>query len=117
MPDRWPELEFIYTPLFERSARRLLDDESMRQAELTLLTAPRIGAVVAGAGGMRKLRLALPGRGRRGKRGSARIAYLYVEVRGRIYFLLAYAKGDQVDLTAADKKLLRQLARDLEAGK
>jgi len=114
MPDRWPELEFIYTPLFERSARGLLDDESMRQAELTLLTAPRIGAVVAGAGGIRKLRVALPGRG---KRGSARIAYLYVEVRGRIYFLLAYAKGDQVDLTTADKKLLRELARDLEAGK
>lgn len=43
------------------------------------------------------------------------MAYLYVEVRGRIYFLLAYAKGDQVNLTAAEKKVLRQLARELEA--
>ncbi|MDQ3697355.1 MAG: type II toxin-antitoxin system RelE/ParE family toxin [Gemmatimonadota bacterium] len=112
MPGRWIGIEFIYTPSFERSARRLLDDESMRRAELALVAEPRAGAVVAGAGVIRKLRVALPGRG---KRGSARVAYLYVEARGRIYFLLAYAKGDQVDLTAADRKLLRQLARELEA--
>lgn len=105
-------LDFIYTPLFDRSARGLLDDESMRQAELELLEDPRAGSVVAGTGGIRKLRVALPGRG---KRGSARVAYLYVELRGRVYFLLAYAKGDQVDLTAADKKALRNLVAELEA--
>ena len=44
-------LEFIYTPLFERSARGFLDDESMRHAELQLLADPRAGATVAGTGG------------------------------------------------------------------
>ena len=60
------ELEFIYTPLFERSARGVLDDESMHHAELELLADPRAGASVAGTGGVRKLRVALPGRGKRG---------------------------------------------------
>lgn len=106
------EIDFVYTPLFERTARGLFDDESMRQAELELLSDPRAGATVAGTGGIRKLRVALPGRG---KRGSARVAYLYLEVRGRVYFLLAYAKADQVDLTAADKKALRTMATELEA--
>ena len=106
------EIDFVYTPLFERSARGLLDDESMRQAELELLSDPRAGSTVAGTGGIRKLRVALPGRG---KRGSTRVAYLYLEVRGRIYFLLAYAKGDQDNLSAADKKLLRTLVTELES--
>ena len=110
MPPR-REIDFVYTPLFERSARGLLDDESMRQAELELLKYPRAGATVAGTGGIRKLRVALPGRG---KRGSTRVAYLYLEVRGRVYFLLAYAKAEQVDLSAADKKVLRTLVTELE---
>ena len=106
------ELDFVYTPLFDRTARGLLDDESMRHAELELLSNPRAGATVAGTGGIRKLRVALPGRG---KRGSARVAYLYLEIRGCVYFLLAYAKSDQVDLSAADKKALRTLVTELEA--
>ena len=105
------EIDSVYTPVFERSARGLLDDESMRQAELELLNDPRAGATVAGTGGIRKLRVALPGRG---KRGSTRVAYLYLEVRGRVYFLLAYAKAERVDLSAADKKVLRTLVTELE---
>lgn len=104
-------LEFIYTPLFESSGRGLLDDEAMRQVELALLQDPRRGDVVAGTGGVRKLRAALPGRG---KRGGARIIYLAVFVRSRVYFLLAYAKSRRLDLTAAEKRELRALARTLE---
>ncbi|CAN5897701.1 type II toxin-antitoxin system RelE/ParE family toxin [soil metagenome] len=111
MAGRGRELDFIYTPLFDRAARGLLDNEAMRHVELELLTDPRAGDTVADAGGIRKLRAALPGRG---KRGSARIAYLYFEVRGQIYFLLAYAKGDRVDLSAADRKVLRQLVTELK---
>jgi len=111
MAEERRDLEFIYTPLFERSARGLFDDECMRHAELELLADPRAGAMVAGTGGIRKLRVALPGRG---KRGSARVAYLYVEIRGRVYFLLAYAKAEQLDLSPADKKALRGLVHELE---
>ncbi|MEK7756108.1 MAG: hypothetical protein AAB385_02740 [Planctomycetota bacterium] len=44
-------LEFIYTPLFEASAKGLLDEEAMRQLETTLLRDPQQGDVVAGTGG------------------------------------------------------------------
>ena len=53
--------------------RGLLDDEALRQVEITLLVDPRTGDVVPGAGGIRKLRAALPGRG---KRGGALVIYL-----------------------------------------
>ena len=106
-------LEFVYTPLFLASARGLLDDEALRQVEITLLVEPRAGDVIPGAGGIRKVRAALPGRG---KRGGARLVYLYIEVRGTVYLLLAYAKNEQVDLSAAEKRTLRTLARQLEEG-
>ena len=46
----------------------------------------------------------------------ARLVYLYIEVRGTVYMLLAYAKNEQVDLSAAEKRTLRTLARQLEEG-
>ena len=106
-------LEFVYTPLFLASSRGLLDDEALRQVDITLLAEPRAGEVVPGTGGIRKLRAALPGRG---KRGGARLVYLYVEVRGTVYMLLAYAKSEQVDLSPAEKRTLRVLAKQLEEG-
>ena len=112
MTDVPSELEFGYTPLFDAVTADLLDDEAMRQIELVLLVEPRAGALVAGTGGIRKLRAPLPNRG---KRGGARVLYLYVEFRGRIYFLLAYAKNEQVDLSPGQKKALRIMVKELEA--
>ena len=59
--------------------------------------------VVADAGGVRKLRVALPGRG---KSGSARIIYLYVAPDARVYFLLVYRKSARETLSDAEKKHL-----------
>ncbi len=111
MTDASRELEFVYTPLFDATTADLFDDEAMRHVELALLAEPRAGVVMAGTGGIRKLRAPLRGRG---KRGGARLLYLYVEVRGRIYFLLAYAKNEQVDLTPGQKKVLRAMVKQLE---
>lgn len=111
--DEPQSLEFIYTPLFERMGRTLLDDEAMRQVEERLLVDPHSGDLVAATGGVRKLRVSLPGRGRR---GGARLVYLYLELRSRIYFLLVYAKNERVELTPGDKKMLRELVKQLEGG-
>ncbi|MBA2291629.1 MAG: type II toxin-antitoxin system RelE/ParE family toxin [Gemmatimonadales bacterium] len=83
----------------------------MRHVEFALLADPRAGVVVAGTGGIRKLRAPLPGRG---KRGGARVLYVYVEQRGRVYFLLAYAKNEQVGLTPTQKKALSRMVTDME---
>ena len=41
---------------------------------------------------------------------------LDLEIRGTIYFLLAYATNAQVGLTAAEKKTLRGLVKQREEG-
>lgn len=104
-------LEFVFLPSFERSAAGVLTDKEIRDLELELLENPHAGAVVAGTGGVRKVRLALPGRG---KRGSTRVIYLYVEARQKIYLLLCYPKNEQEDLTAEQKKTIRQLVAKLQ---
>ena len=83
----------------------------MREVEAVLISNPEAGDVEAGTGGVRKLRAAIGGRG---KRGGARIMYLFVRVRDRIYFIAAYAKNVQESLTDDEKKIIRSLVDDLK---
>jgi hypothetical protein len=100
-------LEFVYTPLFERTRGDLLTDEEVWQIEDKLLELPDAGDVMEGTGGVRKLRIALHGRG---KRGSARLIYLHVRVRQTIYLIMAFAKNAQANLTDEQRKVVRQIA-------
>ena len=111
MSTKQPTLQFIYTKLFERTAQGLLTDDEMRAVELELLENPRAGAVEAGTGGVRKIRAAIRGRG---KSGGARVVYFYIEMRAKIYFLFAFPKSGQASLTNEQRKLLRELTRQLE---
>lgn len=103
-------LLFVYTALFDRQADGLLTDDNLRAIEQLLEANPQVGVVVPGAGGVRKLRVALPGRG---KSGSARIIYLYVAPDERVYFLLVYRKNVKETLSAVEKQSLAALARSL----
>lgn len=104
-------LEFVYTEVFERTAKGLLDDEDLRKIELTLVENPRAGETERGTGGVRKTRAPLKGRG---KRGGARILYLYDANRRRVYFLLVWPKGKKATLTEAERNALRKLALELK---
>ena len=76
-----------------------------------LIDHPNAGHVIPGAGGVRKLRWAAKGKG---KRGGARVIYIYVVVAARIYLLRWYAKNVKIDLTTDDKRELRQIAAHLK---
>jgi hypothetical protein len=101
---------FIETEVFTQRAAALLDDESLRSLQNLLLEKPDRGPVIAGTGGLRKLRLALPGRG---KRGGARVIYYWKDDQDRIFLLLIYPKGAKEDLTPKEKVILKQLVKEL----
>ena len=67
--------------------------------------------MIPGAGGVRKLRWAAKGKG---KRGGARIIYVYVVIAARVFLIRCYAKNVKSDLTADEKKQLRQIAANLK---
>lgn len=105
-------LLFIYLPGFDAAARGLLDETARRQMELALMANPEAGAILSGTGGVRKLRIALSGRG---KSGGARVIYYYRGSVDRIFLLFTYGKNEAATLSDAGKAVMRALVRQLEA--
>lgn len=97
---------FIETPIFTKQASGgLFTDEELKQLQNELLKNPNKGDLIAGSGGLRKIRMARKGRG---KSGGFRIIY-YRSNPDTIFFLLAYSKNEQGNLSKSEIKLLRTL--------
>ena len=54
-------MTFTEHPVFTRRIMELLTDEEYREFQLELAANPESGDVIPGLGGLRKIRLALPG--------------------------------------------------------
>ncbi len=99
---------FIETPVFTKQVLQLLSDERHRQLQRHLAAYPDAGAMIQGTGGLRKLRWAPEGQG---KRGGVRVIYYWRQSMDQILMLLLYGKSEKDDLTPAEKKAL---ARTIE---
>ena len=96
----------VETRLFTKKIRDLLDDESYRRLQNHLVARPSAGAVIPGTGGLRKIRWEGAGKG---KRGGTRIIYFSHPASGRLMMLYPFGKNEQDDLTAEQKKVLKQV--------
>ena len=103
-------LEFVYLAPYERMARATIPEYVERAFEALIIADPNVGDVVRGWGGARKVRVAVPGRG---KRGGARSLYFVRLARGRVNVLTAYTKNVRADLTATQRKRVRQIVSTL----
>ena len=99
---------FIETPVFTRQIKALVEDEEYRLLQLRLVANPDAGDLMPRSGGLRKIRVGVTGRG---KRGGARVIYYWVTARSQIYMLLAYAKNAQEDLSEQQLRTLRALVK------
>jgi mRNA-degrading endonuclease RelE of RelBE toxin-antitoxin system len=102
-------MRFLETSIFTRTIVDLLDDEAYRSLQLALLLQPALGTTIRSSGGLRKLRWAKKGKG---KRGSLRVIYFWDEPSDTFYMLYVYRKSAQDDLTAQQRKLLTRLVRE-----
>ena len=96
---------FIETPFFTRFCEAHCTDDDLRLLQQLLIEHPDAGDLIRGTRGLRKLRWALQGRG---KRSGARAIYYRCDAAGQIYLLYAYAKNAQADLSDAQRKMLVQ---------
>jgi hypothetical protein len=97
-------LDIIETSVFTRQVQNLLTDEEYRQLQLALVDNPEMGVIIQGSGGLRKIRWAISGRG---KRGGVRTIYYWAVKKDQILLLLMYAKNEQDNLTQDQLKVLR----------
>ena len=102
-------MRFVETPIFTDAIVRLVDDEQYRRLQVALMLRPEQGPVIRGAGGLRKVRWAKPGAG---KRGGIRIIYYWAPGEAAFYMLYAYSKNEQGDLTPIQVKALGRLVRE-----
>ena len=103
---------FIELPSFMARWKSLgLNDADLLRLEIELLNNPKVGAVLQGTGGVRKVRFAFEDRG---KSGSVRVIYIDFEIYEKIFLLTAYAKADQANLTKQERNDLRGLVELLE---
>lgn len=100
------KLVFIEAAAFSRLRGQYLSDSDFTALQVVLLRNPEAGTVVAGTGGLRKLRWGDPRRGA-GKRGGLRIWYRHLPDNGELWFFTVYDKGEVKDLTPREKALLR----------
>ena len=103
-------VEFIESRVFTRRLHQLANDsadELLRAIQGDLETKPDRGAMVPGLGGVRKARIANPGRGK-GKRGGYRYLYLYLENIRHIHLLILLDKNEQEDANEEQRKQIRE---------
>ena len=101
---------FVETRLFTKLVLDYLSDEEYSALQQTLMVDPDSGPVIPGSGGVRRLRWAAPGIG---KRGGYRIIYYVRRAHGVIWMLTMYPKNVAENIPA---HVLRQIRKEVEDG-
>lgn len=101
-------MEFIETTIFTKYVYEYLSDDEYAGLQSFLLQYPEAGKVVPGSGGVRKVRWAMSGKG---KRGGVRVIYYFKRQDDEIWLLTIYSKNEVENIPA---HVLRQIAKEIE---
>lgn len=97
---------FYELPAFEKMREHYLNDDAFKALQNELMVNPEAGAVIAGTGGLRKIRFADEARGK-GKRSGLRVIYFYKTADEQIWLFTLYDKDEASNLTADQRKVLK----------
>ena len=103
--------EFVESKVFSKQVGEL-SAEVLTNIQSDLVQNPECGDIVKGTHGVRKARAADPGSSR-GKSGSYRYLYLYLEHAGRIHLLYLFSKGEQADLSPDQTRIIGALSQQI----
>lgn len=105
------EREFIYLNNFTKKWNDCeLTDNELQELETHLLKNPDSGDTMKGTGGLRKVRWALP---HKGKRGSIRVLYIDIVIAEKIYMIDLFTKNEKDNLTDNEKNEVKKLVKTL----
>jgi len=101
-------LTVAQTSVFQKHAAKIWSDDELDQFVNWIALNPLAGDVIPGSGGLRKVRWAASGRG---KRGGARVIYFNVMKQGTIWLLMIYTKSKFDNLPLS---ILKELKNEIE---
>ena len=90
-----------------------LSDNDLRSLEVAIMAKPNGFPVVPATDGLRKARFSPKG-WQKGKSGALRVGYTYFPKVSIVVLIVAYAKSEQDNLTAKEKKAIRDVIKRLE---
>jgi len=103
-------LSVVETPAYLARAAKLMDEAERNAVVDMIAAAPNVGVLIRGTGGLRKMRVPLQGRG---KRGGGRVIYWFHSKGYPAVLLWVFAKNEASDLTADQRKQLAAVAGGL----
>ena len=103
----------VETGEFLKHAKPLMSNSERADLVAFVGANPEAGEIIPETGGVRKIRWALEGTG---KRGGARVIYYYHNERLPVFLLSAYAKNRKANLSKAERNAMKRLVPRLVAG-
>jgi len=100
----------VETRSFEADAKKHLTADEKDAAIDYIAANPEAGDIMTGTGGVRKIRFALQGRG---KRGGGRIVYYFYDRNNPVFLLALFSKNAKDNLTKAERNALAKLSARL----
>ena len=103
----------VETARFLKDVKSLLSHSEREELVAFVGANPEAGEIIPETGGVRKIRWALAGRG---KRGGARVIYYWHSERLPLFLLAAYGKNEKANLSKAERNSMKRLVPILVAG-
>lgn len=92
-------------------ASKIMSDEQRAGVVEMLARDPECGEIMPGTGGVRKVRVALTGRG---KSGGARVIYYFHSERLPVFALTVFAKNEKANLSPAERNAMAAIVRAIK---
>jgi hypothetical protein len=108
-----PPMTVVETGEFLKRVNPLMSGSERAELVAFVGANPETGEIIPGTGGVRKIRWALQGAG---KRGGARVIYYYHDERLPVFLLSAYAKNRKANLNQAERNAMKRMVPALVAG-
>jgi len=102
----------VETAEFLKRAKALISDSERAELVAFVGANPEAGEIIPETGGVRKIRWALQGMG---KRGGMRVIYYHCNGRLPVFLLSAYAKKQKANLSMAEWNSMKRLTQALVA--
>ena len=103
-------ISIIEMESFTKDAIKVFSEQEREALTDFLAANPHYGDIIQGTGGVRKIRWAAKGSG---KRGGARVIYYFRDLNMPVFLIAVYAKGQKANLTASERALAKALVDQL----